>query len=632
MKRKIIGIILSMLLITTAIQAVGTIENDNFAMRKNSSYNSLIKQASPSSFNPGFWKEQDILNAPDGEYYDFYGYSVSTDGNYAAIGAYGDDYYRGSVYIFKRTGTAWSFEKKLLAPDGYDNHNFGCSVSLDGERVLIGAFGDESYMGSAYIFKRTGTSWYFEAKLQDYYGDPSDIFGWFVSLKGDYALIGSPGDDGYKGSAYIFQRSGSSWTQQYKLTASDGTSGDRFGRSVSLYGDYALIGAWYDDNWKGSAYVFKRSGQYWYQEDKLVASDGVASDLFGESVSLYGDYALISSQGDDDNGDNSGSAYIFKRSGTNWIQQQKLLASDGASSDYFGSSVSLYDNCALIGAALDDTERGSAYIFKRYGTSWSQRAKLTASDATIGDRFGYVSLYGDYALIGAYFKGNYQGSAYVFKYDDPLEKVPLIEFIDPSVLNFRKIPLGLLNTGNGSAEDITWEMEIIDGGGIFRGKLFNPKYQSGYTPLLGPGQDFGEDIDLRGLGLTTVRLIITYTLKDLPQCPVEFKVKKDYRDLGVTALQTIPKILQPDELWNEVDSYEYYDESDQQGVELYIEGINQWHNVGVIYNSDDRANEVAFIAMCKFTDGHANLVECGITRDVVMSEKAHWVVETLNGK
>ena len=148
-------------------------------------------------------------------------------------------------------------------------------------------------------------------------------------------------------------RSGTTWTQQQKLTASDGASEDRFGYSVSLSGDYALIGASFvDDNGSesGSAYVFVRSGTTWTQQQKLTASDGAANDHFGYSVSLSGDCALIGAWGDDDSGSESGSAYVFVRSGTTWTEQQKLTASDGASTDLFGYSVSISGDTAIVGA------------------------------------------------------------------------------------------------------------------------------------------------------------------------------------------------------------------------------------------------------------------------------------------
>ena len=168
-------------------------------------------------------------------------------------------------------------------------------------------------------------------------------------------------------SAYIFSRSGNNWTQQTKLIPSDGASGDNFGYSVSIAGDYAIIGAFDDDNGtnSGSAYIFSRSGNNWTQQAKLKPSDGADYDLFGYSVSIAGDYAIIGAHYDDDNGSASGSAYIFSRSGNNWTQQAKLKPNDGSSYDRFGRSVSIAGDYAIIGAFDDDDNggnSGSAYV------------------------------------------------------------------------------------------------------------------------------------------------------------------------------------------------------------------------------------------------------------------------------
>jgi len=163
----------------------------------------------------------------------------------------------------------------------------------------------------------------------------------------------------------VFTRSGSTWTQQAELNASNGAIYDRFGFSVSVYGDTAVIGTLWNNDHKGSAYVFTRSGSTWTQQAELNASDGASNDFFGISVSVYGDIAVIGAN-DDDVG--NGSAYVFTRSGSTWTQQAKLNASDGAASDDFGVSVSVYGNTAVIGALGDDRNKGSAYVFS-LGTS-----------------------------------------------------------------------------------------------------------------------------------------------------------------------------------------------------------------------------------------------------------------------
>ena len=256
-------------------------------------------------------------------------------------------------------------------------------------------------------------------KLMASDGEEYDLGG-SVALSGDYALVGAESDqndDGeHSGAAYVFVRDGTSWSLQAKLVASDGARSDKIGTSVALSGEYALVGAERDDtdggSWSGSAYVFVRDGTSWSQQSKLLASDGAEYDYFGNSVAISGDYALVGAEGDDtDGGDDSGSAYVFVRNGTSWSQQSKLVASDGAEYDYFGTSVALLGDYALVGVPVKAHPQygyhrgpGSAYVFVRNGVSWSQQAKLVASDSayTYGTSFGAsVALSGNYALVGA---------------------------------------------------------------------------------------------------------------------------------------------------------------------------------------------------------------------------------------
>ncbi len=212
----------------------------------------------------------------------------------------------------------------------------------------------------------SGTTWTEQDKLLPDDSTAYDYFGDSVSISGDYAIVGSGNKDGNKGAAYVFIRSDTDWTQQEKLTASDGVGGDYFGYSVSIKGDSAIVGARGVGGTTGAAYVFVRSGTDWAQQDKLVASDGAGIDWFGCSVSIDGDHAIVGAYQDDDNGSNSGSAYVFARSGTDWTQQEKYAADDGAANDELGYSVAISGDYAIVGAHRDDDqgiESGSAYIF-----------------------------------------------------------------------------------------------------------------------------------------------------------------------------------------------------------------------------------------------------------------------------
>ena len=241
----------------------------------------------------------------------------------------------------------------------------------------------------------------------------SDHFGTSVAIRGDYAISSSYNDDGEKGSAYIFYKSGGTWTQQTKLVASDGAGSDRFGWSVAIDGEYAIIGSVRDDDPtdSGSAYIFERSGTSWTQQSKLTASDAQADDQFGGSVSLSGDYAIVGARFEDTGGSNAGAAYIYKRDASTgvWGSEQKIQASDKQAVDFFGESVSLSGDYAIVGAVNDDvgssdTNHGAAYIYTRNASTgvWGSEQKIQASDIQAADYYGRsVSISGaGYAIVG----------------------------------------------------------------------------------------------------------------------------------------------------------------------------------------------------------------------------------------
>ena len=386
-----------------------------------------------SAITQGDLTQQTKLTADDGTSGDNFGRSVSLDGDYAVVGAYNDD--TGSAYIFQRTGSAWTQQAKLTADDGVSEDYFGREVSISGDYAVVGAWGDDdngTQSGSAYVFLRTGSTWTQQDKLTADDAAEGDWFGYSVSVSGDYAVVGAY-RDADDGSAYVFHRTGSTWTQQAKLTADDVTS--RFGGAVSISGDYAVVGAYFDDDngtQSGAAYLFERTGSTWTQQAKLTASDGAEYDYFGSSVSIDGDHAIVGAFYDDDNGSGSGSAYIFEKPAGGWedmTQTAKLTAGDGDEWDALGVSVSIDGDYAVVGAYGDndnDSDSGSAYIFEKPVGGWEDMThadKLTASDGAISDSLGVsVSIDGDYAFVGAHMDDDNDadsGSAYVYAVPEP---------------------------------------------------------------------------------------------------------------------------------------------------------------------------------------------------------------------
>lgn len=372
----------------------------------------------------GIWSQQARLTADDGATGDEFGIAVALSGDTALVGAYQDNVGggagRGSAYVFTRAGSSWSQQARLLAASGVADDSFGIAVALDGHTAVVGAqgrdFDGNSNQGAAYLFTRLGSSWSEEVELSASGGAEGDAFGWSVALDGDLALVGVPGrnvgSNLAQGAVYVFLRSGTSWTEQTQLISSDGSAGDLFGSSVALDANVALIGAFTDrigstSEEQGSAYIFTRSSGVWSEQAKLTADDGVAFDRFGISVALDGSTALVGAYNDHIAGNaDQGSVYVFTGSGSVWNQQAKLTAADGVAEDEFGHRVALDGDTALIGAHEDDIggnpDQGSVYVFVRSGNSWSQQSKLTAADGASGDRFGEsVALHDDTALIGA---------------------------------------------------------------------------------------------------------------------------------------------------------------------------------------------------------------------------------------
>jgi len=371
------------------------------------------------------WSEKAKIIASDGSNGDWFGVSVDIYGNYCVIGARDDDSERGSAYVFKRVGSLWEQEQKLQASDGVAGDWFGISVSIFENFIFVGADAEDNEnglnAGSVYVYKLNGSSWNQHDKLIASDGTANDYFGRYVSINEDISIIGAYYDDDIAGSAYVFKRLGDEWIEETKLTASDRLPGDYFGISTSIEGDYAIIGAYRDDNSNGvdagSAYVFKRNGESWEEETKLLASDGESGDRFGISTDIDSNYLVIGSYFDDGN---KGSAYIFNKTSTGWIKENKLMEPGGVSNNFFGRSVSIEKNIIIVGAWGDSGASGSAYIFNKTSTGWVEDSKLTASDASGNDRFGYqVSHHDRFAVIGAYYDDNENGvdagAAYIFE-------------------------------------------------------------------------------------------------------------------------------------------------------------------------------------------------------------------------
>ncbi|MCA9293434.1 MAG: FG-GAP repeat protein [Phycisphaerales bacterium] len=375
----------------------------------------------------------------DGATHDIFGISVAADCSLALIGAYRSGNESGSAYLFDFADPTNPVQRsKLRASDAAAIDNFGYSVAIGGGRAVIGSLRDSdngSESGSAYLFDISDPSNPIQAsKLLPNDGAPIDRFGVSVALHGGIAVVSADQDDDQgidSGSVYVFDISvPSNPVQLSKLVAADGSAGDHFGRSVAISGSVVAVGAEQDDDNgsdSGSVYLFDISDPVNpLQVSKIGPSDGSSNDYFGWSIAMSNDVLLISSPGDDDSGNGSGSAYLFDVSDASApSQESKLLASDGGPNDEFGTSVAIGAGIAVIGAYRDadnGAASGSAYMFDITNVaSPLQLSKLLASDGASNDDFGYaVGLDGITAIVGASGdddNGVDSGSAYFYEID-----------------------------------------------------------------------------------------------------------------------------------------------------------------------------------------------------------------------
>lgn len=373
------------------------------------------------------------ITAGDAAADDQFGQAAAINDDTVIVGVRFDDdagLESGSAYVFVRSAGAWTQEAKITASDAAAGDWFGHSVSVNGDTAIVGAVEDDDAgerSGSAYVFVRSAGAWIQQAKLTASDAAAGDAFGASVSVDGNTAIIGARADDDAgdaSGSAYIFVQTNGLWTQQAKLVANDLGAFDEFGDSVSISGDTVVVGAIHNDAVGmdfGSAYVFVRSNGVWTQEAKLTPIDAAESDRFGISVSISGETAVVGSWNDDDAGESSGSAYVFVRSNGLWTQQAKLTADDAAGGDEFGVSVSVNGDRAVVGSWMDDdagSASGSAYTFRRIGSTWTQTMKLTAGDAATNHEFGFpVAVFEETVIVGARRTsdaGGNSGSAYIY--------------------------------------------------------------------------------------------------------------------------------------------------------------------------------------------------------------------------
>ena len=356
-----------------------------------------------------------------GEYKSTLGSTVSISGDWAIIGnpvysepGNDENLPTGAAYMFKFAHGQWIMQQKLFASDPQYNDFFGWVVSISGGVAVVVAPGFYPHLTTVgvYIFELEGENWLEKAKITEHL--PTYDFGWSVSVSEDFIIVGEPA----AGAAYIFEKSQGQWSAKQMLTASDSNVRDTFGWSVSISGDVAIVGAPIFGNpgipEGGAAYIFQLEDGNWEEKQKLHASDAQMGDEFGVSVSISDNVAIVGAYRDDgcegDPLDNAGAAYVFQLVDGEWVEHQKLTASDAQASDNFGYSVSTSGDVAIVGAWSEDggegdplDNAGAAYIYQLQNERWVEKEKLTHSDAQAGVSFGYyVSVSENFAIVGSH--------------------------------------------------------------------------------------------------------------------------------------------------------------------------------------------------------------------------------------
>jgi hypothetical protein len=337
------------------------------------------------------------LTASDAGAAAFLGEAIDVSGDRAIVSRL------DALYVYELQAGSWVEVAKLLPVGGTPNNQFAHAAAISGDVIVAGAWLDDGAAndhGAAFVYERDAAgTWNFVTKLTASDAGVADHFGWSIDVDGDSILVGSDEDDlsGFNdgGSAYVFRRVGGAWLEEAKLVANDPGVGDFFAWSVSIRGDMAACGSLNDDEGAsntGSAYVFRRTGTAWAQESKLVSNDIASNDDFGFDVAVEGDLAVVGAYGDDDLGSNSGSAYVFANSGGVWSQQAKLLADGGAAGQTFGRSVAIDGELVAVGAhqttVSGDANQGALHLFQRGPSAWSHVLTITASDGDPNDYLG----------------------------------------------------------------------------------------------------------------------------------------------------------------------------------------------------------------------------------------------------
>lgn len=445
------------------------------------------------------------LAAPTPRALDWFGSSVACDGTTMLVGATQEDSSAigvngsegpaaledsGAAYVFVRTGSTWASQAYIKASNPGAGDHFGGAVALSGDTIAVSAYSEDSSAvgvngsqvnngatdsGAVYIFVRSGGTWTQQAYIKASNTDPNDNFGVAVALHGDTLAVGawnerslSTGVNGDQsdnsaaltgngaGAVYVFARSGTTWTQQSYLKASNADAGDGFGNCVALHGDTLAVGAPMESGGaqgiggdesddsagaSGAVYVFERTGSTWTQSAYIKASNAAAGDVFGVRVALSLDTLIVGAVGegsaatgvDGDQSDNSapgsGAAYVFVRSGASWAQQAYIKAVNLCRE--FGATLALHGDLLCVGAPAENGASsgvdadwsffglhgsGAVYVYARTGGTWAFRSYIKSDSPVQDGQFGdSLALWRGGLACAAVREGGQTGLCHVYR-------------------------------------------------------------------------------------------------------------------------------------------------------------------------------------------------------------------------
>ncbi len=412
------------------------------------------------------WGQTQKIVPSDRSLGDHFGYALDISDNYMVVGAKWVDLTNnnmGSAYVYKKDVNGnWIEHQKLTAPDKRSFDQFGYSVAIDGDYLIVGAITQAydatnsnfiSGAGAAYVYaKDTNDNWNFVQKLVASQRETTRQFGRCVAISGNYAIVGLDKEDfdaageneiQNAGAAYIYERNNSgAWSEVQKIVASERSIFDYFGyNGLSINGNYAVIGAMNEDEDEngsntisnaGAAYIFERdTNGTWSEIQKIVDSDREQGAYFGWSIALDGDHLVVGSNQDNEF---RGAVYVFEKCGNDiWNQVEKLTASNSLNGDQFGYDLDIDGNRIIIGARYRDIgspgDDGAAYIFEKQSGNWEETAFIYDMFNQTSEYFGYaVAISGDFALAGAYQDGEDEneendlgasGAAFIFNFNEP---------------------------------------------------------------------------------------------------------------------------------------------------------------------------------------------------------------------